>query len=311
MNEILRPRWARWLLFFVLLLPSAQFAWRNRDMPKFGLLLDDGTVYSAAKSLVAGEGYRIPSLPGKPFETKYPPLYPWYLGAAWKLDAQFPANLRLATLLNWLLLIPYLGLAWVFFRRCGFNENRALLLTGLLGVNPYVILMGTSVSIEVFFTCWLFVVFLVAERKSSGMAFVAGLAAGCAYLSRTAGIALLVAIPLWYLWDRSWRRASAFLAGMMPFVAGWILWTASHRLQTSDPALVYHTDYTAFFFQNMDVHNVLFVAWRNLSELLLGMGSLVVPKVLVFRIEKLLAPPIALGMIAGLVRLARRGIARP
>ncbi len=74
MNEILRRRWARWLLFFVLLLPSAQFAWRNRDMPKFGLLLDDGTVYSAAKSLVAGEGYRIPSLPAKPFETKYPPF---------------------------------------------------------------------------------------------------------------------------------------------------------------------------------------------------------------------------------------------
>src|SRR5260370_42380772 len=243
LNVILGRRWARWLLFFILLVPSAQYAWRSRDMPKFGLLHDDAILFTSAKSLATGEGYRIPSLPEKPFQTKFPPLYPLYLSAIWKLNPQFPANLPLATLFCSALLIPYLALAWMFFRRSGSGRNRAFLLLALLAVNPYLIFFGATTFSDVFFTCWVLLALLASDSKSAGMAFVAGLAAACAYLSRTAGIALLVSIPICYFWDRTWLQLVSFLAGALPLGIWWTLWTRSHFLPNNDPALFFYTDY--------------------------------------------------------------------
>src|ERR1051325_8907984 len=86
-------------------------AWMVRDVPHLGYFQDDALYWLGAKSLADGQGYRIPSLPGAPFQTKYPPLYPWMLTAVWKLDRVFPQNLRWALLMSWLLLPVYLWLA--------------------------------------------------------------------------------------------------------------------------------------------------------------------------------------------------------
>src|SRR5258708_8347796 len=107
LNVILGRRWARWLLFFILLVPSAQYAWRSRDMPKFGLLHDDAILFASAKSLATGEGYRIPSLPEKPFQTKFPPLYPLYLSAILKLNPPFPPTSPRAPFFSPISLPPY------------------------------------------------------------------------------------------------------------------------------------------------------------------------------------------------------------
>src|ERR1700676_4443500 len=66
-----------WIIvaFLLLLLPSAQFAWRNRDMPNFGYLHDDALMFVTAQGIAQGNGYRISSLPEAPYQTKYPPLY--------------------------------------------------------------------------------------------------------------------------------------------------------------------------------------------------------------------------------------------
>jgi hypothetical protein len=42
LNLKMRSRAALIFAFIVLLIPSAQFAWRNSDMPDFGRLHDDG-----------------------------------------------------------------------------------------------------------------------------------------------------------------------------------------------------------------------------------------------------------------------------
>src|SRR5512140_1203032 len=56
------------------LAPSAYLAWTWRAMPQLGILHDDAVYLVSAKSLAQGHGYRIESLPGQPFQTKYPPL---------------------------------------------------------------------------------------------------------------------------------------------------------------------------------------------------------------------------------------------
>src|SRR5438045_1082980 len=102
------PRFVAVVLFVLLLFPSAWFAWRNREMPQFGRWHDDAIYYVASKSLAEGNGYRIQNLPGAPFETKYPPILPWLLALAWRIDPRFPANLTIATAIQWAILPPFL-----------------------------------------------------------------------------------------------------------------------------------------------------------------------------------------------------------
>jgi hypothetical protein len=309
---------SRWLLrlavFLLALAPSAQYAWRNRDMPYFARRHDDGLLFLSAKSLAAGQGYRSPSLPEDPYQTKYPVLYPLYLSAVWQLNPEFPGNLPLATAFSWATLAACLALAWALYRRDGFTERRTWLMVGLLGVCPYMIMFGTWLFSEIFFTCFLLLTLLAArfddsERHAARMAAVAGVLAGCAYLSRTAGIALLISMPAWYLLRRQTRSAIAFAGAMLPFVAGWSWWTRVHMLASSDPGLIYYVDYVRFQFMNVGWDNLGVTLWKNLDQLLYSFGSLAIPQVVAIGPVKILTQVIGIAAISGVIRLAQRQIA--
>ena len=298
-------------VFLVLLVPSALYVWKNPDMPEFGRLHDDGLLFVSAKGLAAGAGFRILSLPEQPAQTKYPVLYPLYMSLVWRLNPHFPENLRTARLASWILLVVCLALSWIYFRQEGFSELRTSVLVVLLGLNPYMVLFGTNTFSEVFFTCWLLGVFILARSRGAQMAILAGAAAGCAYLSRTAGIALLIALPGWYLWRRESRRAMQFAAGMIPAVIGWMWWSHDHILHTTDQTLIYYTDYVKMEFLTVGLDNFHVVLWKNIDGLLYGMGSLAIPQVFAFLPVKILTEVVGIAMILGTVRLFRRGIAVP
>ncbi|HTB13889.1 MAG TPA: hypothetical protein VK752_20080 [Bryobacteraceae bacterium] len=296
------------LVFLLLLIPSGFYLWNNLDMPEFGKFHDDGLLMVSAKSLATGHGFRIISLPEQPAQTKYPILYPLYLSIVWKLNPNFPENLSLARLLNWALLIACLALSWLYLRKEGFSEGRTMFLVALLGLNPFMILFGTNAFSEVFFTCWLLAVFLLASRQGMQWAILAGAAAGCAYLSRTAGIALLISMPAWYWWRRDLRRAIGFATGMIPFVLGWMLWSRQNIIHTADQTLIYYTDYVKYEFLTVGLDNLHIVLWKNIDGLLYGMGSLAIPPVFALPPVKILTEVVAIAMICGCVRLYRRGI---
>jgi hypothetical protein len=297
------------IVFLLLLIPSVLYIARNRDVPEFGRLHDDGLFFVSAKALASGEGFRIVSLPEQPAQTKYPVLYPLYLSLVWKMNPHFPENLWLARLSSWILLVLCLALSWIFFRKEGFSEGRTMILVALLGLNPYMILFGANTFSEVFFMCWLLGVFLLARLKPVQMAILAGTAAGCAYLARTAGIALLISMPAWYMWRRESRRAMQFAAGMIPFVLGWMLWSRYHILHTADQTLIYYTDYVKMEFLTIGFSNLHIVLWKNLDGLLYSMGSLAIPQVIGLLPVKILTQVVGVAMISGTVRLFRRGIA--
>jgi hypothetical protein len=297
----------RVLILLILLIPSAQFAWRNRTMPQFAYLHDDGVLFVTAKSAAEGS-YRIESLPENPSQTKFPPLYPAYLSIVWRINSTFPDNLRIATLLSWLALAALLVLVSRYYLAIHLSEPRIWLMVGLLAVNPYLILFGCTMFSEVFFTCWVVAVFLAISKPGVKWAIVAGLLAGCAYLSRTAGLALLISVPAWLALKRDWRRAGAFAIAMLPALIGWMLWIRLHMVHPMDQTLMYYTDYTGYEFLNVGMSNLPIVLWKNLDQLLYGMGSLVLPKVFDILPVKILTQVIAIAMIAGVVRLARRGI---
>lgn len=299
----------RFLIFLLLLIPSGYYVWKNPDMPEFAKLHDGGLLYGSAKSLATGQGFKILSLPDQPAQTKYPVLYPLYLATVWKLNPNFPDNLRTARLFNWAFFIACLALSWIYLRREGISEIRTIIVVALLSVNPYLILFGTGVFTEVFFTTLVLAVFLLARRDGLHWAILAGAAAGAAYLSRTAGIALLVSMPAWYLYRRDLRRALAFAAGMIPFVFGWMLWSRTNMLHTTDHTLIYYTDYVKYEFLTIGLDNLHIVLWKNIDGLLYGMGGWAIPQVIQSVPMKVLTEVLGIAMILGIVRLFRRGIA--
>jgi hypothetical protein len=282
-----------------LLLPSAWVAWVSRDMPQLGWPHDDGIYFASAKAIASGEGYTIPFLPGSPAQTKYPPLFSWLLVPIWWVSPEFPQNLQLATLFAWLMLPPLLWLSWRLFRALGLPDWACWAGVAILALHPYVVLFSRTLRSEMPFTILLLGSLLVASRGPA----LAGVLGGLAYLARTAGMPLILAVPLFYAWKRDWHRARSFAAGMLPFLVGWSIWQRAHKPGGNDPFILYYLDYVWYEFYNVSLQNLPKVIYKNLDGILSGIAAPVLPMI-GSEFDMLLARVIAIGIGIGVYRLA-------
>ncbi|HEV2201881.1 MAG TPA: hypothetical protein VGR73_18845 [Bryobacteraceae bacterium] len=294
-------------LLLVVLAPSVIFAWRAADMPEFGSLHDDGIFYVSAKSLATGNGYRITSLPENAYQTKFPPLYPFYLSIIWRLNPSFPENLRLATLACWLCLVVCLVGALILYKSSGLTSPRCWIAMALLALSPYMAIFGTRIFSEIPFTALVLATLILARKEGDKAILAAGVAASAAYLTRTAGIALVASVLVWIVMRRDFRRAKLFAIVTVPVVIAWAAWTATNHTN-QNLTLTYYTDYLGFQLANVGWDNLAVVLWKNFDQILYGMGALVMPKIFDNLPFKILTQVIAAAMIAGVVRLARRGV---
>jgi hypothetical protein len=298
------------LLFLFALAPSAYLAWSWRDMPHFGFYHDDGLYWVSGKSLADGQGYRIASLPGAPYQTKYPPLFPAMLSGVWKLNSRFPENLRIAAALAWLWLPIYVVMVRMYLRRLGFQGLAFTSLWVIAALNPLACVFSVSLMPELLFASLWLASLLAAGRAAREdtpvwMAAAAGLLGALAYLTRSAALPLLVTAPLCFVLRGRYGRAVLFMAAMLPAVAGWQFWVATHVSHSWDLVTLYYTNYFGFELYNVPLSDVPLVLWNNLDGFLMGVGRL-----LTFDIEpfdsKHFERVIAVAAIAGTVRLARR-----
>src|SRR5712692_1636786 len=139
------------------LVPAARLAWMAREMPHFGHLHDDSIYWVSGKSIAEGRGYRILSLPGEPFQTKYPPLWPLMLAAIWKIDPRFPENLKLGMALAWLMLPAFLAVTWRWSRTVGFGLPARVAMCALIALGPSVVFFSTSLLSDLAFSALLLV----------------------------------------------------------------------------------------------------------------------------------------------------------
>ncbi len=151
-------------VFLAALAPSAYLAWTLRTMPHLGFYHDDSIYWVSGRSLAMGEGYRIESLPGQPYQTKYPPLYCALLAGIWKLDPQFPSNLPMATLFAWLLLPLFLGVLWFLLHEYGFSMRARCVMVLAAGLSPVTVVFSFSLMPELLFTALLLASLILAER---------------------------------------------------------------------------------------------------------------------------------------------------
>jgi hypothetical protein len=213
----------RWFLAVVVALLAAVYfiAWWT---PGFGLYHDDGVYLSTARSLIAGHGYAIESLPTPIPQTKYPPALPALLA----LFSLVSSNLQ------WLKLIPLgCAAAWLWMTRklllkMGASNTASLVIAGLTAAAPVVVFLATNLLSEMLFSLLVSaaLLFLLEERPVAG-----GLCAGLAFLTRTAGISLIGACVLILLMRKRLRGAAILTATSVLVASPWLAWQAFHPVQ--------------------------------------------------------------------------------
>jgi hypothetical protein len=301
------------VLLAAALSPAAYLGWTNRDVPHLGYFQDDGIYLIGAKSLAEGSGYRILSLPGQPYQTKYPPLYPLLLSAVWKAAPAFPGNLPWMLLANWLWAPVLLVLCHIHFRDSGFGPREILALCVFAALNPVTGFFSVSLMSDVMFSALLAGAVIFAERAEAGvrpmLALAAGLLAAAAYLTKTAAIPLLLTVPALYLWRRRKLQAALFAIAMAPGAASWTIWERIHTTASSDMVTLFYTNYAALFGALVGKRDLPAVLLTNADALLRGVGGLVLFHTGEGFWAKCLLRVIALIAIGGIVRRTRqRGI---
>jgi hypothetical protein len=202
-------------IFFAVLAVVYGVAWLA---PAIGLDHEDGAYLVSARAIAAGHGYTNDSLP---------PL--------------FPAILALFTLVSeqpqWLKLLPFAcALGWFVVLRklllkMGASPNGALLLVGLTAASPAVVFLGTNLLAESLFALLLTAALLALLEER---ALLAGILAGLATLTRTAGAPLIAACILTLVIRRRFRSAVIVAAVSMVMVAPWFGWSLAHVAHGAD-----------------------------------------------------------------------------
>jgi hypothetical protein len=189
--------------------------------PAIGLFHDDAVYLETAKSLAAGHGYIIESLPTPIPQTKYPPLWPAVL-AVFLLVSQNALWLKLAPLLC---AAGWLFLSYRLLRKMGAGHLGASALVLLTAASPTTVFVSTHLMSEPLFGL-LITASLLALLEDHPLA--AGAFAGLATITRTAGMPLIVAIALVLLVHRRLRNAAVFTAAAAFIVAPWLGWSMAH-----------------------------------------------------------------------------------
>jgi len=215
-------------LVFLLLIPVY---WIGMHAPGVGIYHDDGIYIVTAKALAEGKGYRIISLPGEMIQTKYPVLFPALLAIVWKIFPRFPENAI------FLKMVPLIGtFFWVcllhlFFKEKNRNANSSTGIILITLASPWVLFFSITVLSETIFAffCTGALIFLHRLQDKPGnkeglTLFFASFFAAAAFLTRTAGLPLIVAGTLSLGLRRKYRSSVKFTLISAGIVLPWILW---------------------------------------------------------------------------------------
>ena len=198
-------------------------------LERFGFYRDDSMYVVMAKSLATNRGYRVLSLPGEPTQAKSPPFYPFLLSLIWLAQPHFPENIAWMTLLSVVATTAFLAFAWRYVVDHGYATHwQALAVVALVGMNWRTVVLAGGVYSEMVYAALSVLALYLAEtvekhpeRWTAGLA--SGVLVGLAFLTRSAGIALLLALACYYL-IRRFRKGLVPVGIAATIVLGWLAW---------------------------------------------------------------------------------------
>ena len=193
-----------------------------------------------AESIESGQGYRDIYLPDAPRHAQYPPLYPSVLALA-GLFGGGALTFKVVSLIFTATTVIF----GFLLGRLRLGRAGGLAVAIPLAVSPVLLYYSHWVLSEAPFVLLTLVGLWSAERMEDGqrwllLAVFFGL---LAYLTRAAGLPLLLALLFALGWRRSWRQLGAVGAAMAVVVGGWWWWG---RLAASESAHNYSSNFLLF-----------------------------------------------------------------
>jgi hypothetical protein len=256
-----------------------------------GTYVDDGVYLCTAKSLAEGHGYRHVELPGEPHQTKYPVLYPLVLALVWRLFPQFPQNVHAVQVVN--IAFWTLGL-WLAYRLMRREWRMPAYLAGpgviLALVNPGAIsLLRTAMSEPLYLLLSMAALLwansdsaapavITPGHRSVGRILLAALAAAGAYLTRSIGLAVIMAGVAGALLRRRWMAALGTLGVAALAIGGWQLWCHHAAAENAANPAVAQFRYDLGYAIELppDLATAAWVAYQNTSDLALALLQVLV-----------------------------------
>jgi hypothetical protein len=201
-------------------------------VPGYGICHDDSVYLVTAKALAEGKGYTILSLPQDVTQTKYPPLFPLLLSIVWRIFPRFPDNVLALRTIPFAALIGWLWLTFGFAKRLA-HETAALWICVAVASSQWMVFTSVTTMAEPLFGFLTLATVLALEKARTSTklnsVLAATLFAVLAYLTRTAGISLVVVGLFVLALSRRWRGVLIFAAacGLTGFV--WSQWQHQAR----------------------------------------------------------------------------------
>lgn len=198
---------------------------------------DNAAYMILAESIESGQGYRNIHLPGSPRHAQYPPVYPLILTTARVFGGGLITFKLISLLLTSASLIFICLLARV---RLGWSGGLAV--TAAFAFNPVLLYYSHWVLSEAPFVLLTLVALWASERMLESRRWLALTVVGAllAYLTRAAGLPMVVALLLALGWRRRWGNLG-FVGGAAALVlGGWWMWG---RVAATESAEVYSNNF--------------------------------------------------------------------
>lgn len=226
-----------WLLLglVVLLVISFFVIYLTRLDRVVGLIVDDAWYVLLAKALATGQGYTLINSPTPGIRPFYAPFFPALLSLFYRLSPDFPGNLWLLKSVS---VAAMFGVGWLTFFY--FKTERTVPVYTALGISaatafyPALVFLATSAVMSecVFMLLQLGAIILieraVAEQENNAALKFAALGTvlvAAAFLTRPAGLGLLVGTGLYLLKERLTRPLLVFAALAVLLIGPWMLYS--------------------------------------------------------------------------------------
>jgi 4-amino-4-deoxy-L-arabinose transferase-like glycosyltransferase len=252
--------------------------WLSLSTANFGENHDDGIYAVTGRSLAETGEFRLISLPGEPFERKYPVVFPAMLAVVWGIAGDFPANIVWLEGVSLLAGAVFLCLTYGFLRTVGAGDCTAAVIPGICAVLPATGALANSTMSELAYgaismgALWL-LERAAREHPSPWLGLAAGGVAGLAFQTRTVGLTLLLAIIIVLSWRRRWRALAGGIVGAGVAVGFCGLWQGP--ASEVPPAYDYYVNYGGWFLHIANDLGWRFVAIVPLKNLMVGVIAVV------------------------------------
>jgi hypothetical protein len=204
------------------------YFWRVN--PVVGLFVDDGWYVVLAKAIASGNGYTLINSPTPGILPLYPPGFPFLLSLVFLVFPSFPENVWALKAISILAVFGSAIFSYLYFHQLkGVTKSLSWLIALVVVTSSQVAFYAAeTVMSESVYGLVVIATIYFAERKFQKEVVInsfwyVGLFAGYAYLVRSTGIAIIVAIALCLLKERKMKPMLVFLGAVAALILPWMM----------------------------------------------------------------------------------------